>query len=190
VRREDTATELRFFKFRHNANAEALCAILKKSLFMGYYTRVFCKSAEVPSVNMIFSYLNKLGNNSFVPEDYFEDMNSTDWRSFSLKYKTGRLPLLIELNKIADEDSLAKEEIDEFLEEIGSPGFSFNKRKVVSHLKATKYVIASQLATSDIDNDGYNANGEFLKYFADNFEGLIQADGEGFYNDSKLIIPE
>jgi hypothetical protein len=81
-----------------------------------------------------------------------------------------------------------KEEIGEFLEFIGRPGLSFKKRKVIEHLKKTRYIIACQLPTSDIDDDGYDANGDFLTYFVENCGGIIQADGEGFYEGSKLIV--
>jgi hypothetical protein len=157
---------------------------------MGYYTRIFCKSSSIPSISEIISHLNKFGNRTYQIEDYSGLLDSNEWKNFHLKYKEDKLPLLIEINRIYDEDGLAKEEIDEFLEQIGSQGLSLSKRKLIWHLKATNYIVVSQLPTSDIDDDGYNANGEFLNYFASNFEGIIQADREGFYDGSKLIVRE
>ena len=157
---------------------------------MGYYTRVFCKSSEIPSIQQIISHIKNVINDSCTVEDYDDDLNSPNWTNFSLNYKKGKLPLLVEINKLEDDDNLAKEEINEFLEQIGSPGFSFGKRKAISHLEDTKYIVVSQLPTSDIDDDGYRTNGELLKYFADKFKGLLQADGEGFYDGTKLIVKE
>jgi hypothetical protein len=157
---------------------------------MGYFTRVFCKSSNSPSIQQIILHLNNDRQNSCFLEECTKDPNNTSWTNFTLKYKDGKLPLFVELNKLEGEDSLVKEEISEFINDIGRPGFSFTKRKVISHLKQTKYIIVVQIPTSDIDDDGYETNEELLKYFAVNFEGLVQADGEGFYNGTKLIVKE
>ena len=65
---------------------------------------------------------------------------------------------------------------------------SLEKNKVLKHLKNTNYIVATKLPTDDIDDDGYNANGELLNYFVRNFEGMIQADGEGFYEGFEVIV--
>ena len=46
--------------------------------------------------------------------------------------------------------------------------------------------MAAQLPTSDIDDDGYDANGWVMRFFLDDHDGMIQADGEGFYDRDKL----
>ncbi len=48
--------------------------------------------------------------------------------------------------------------------------------------------MAAELATSDIDDDGYDALGNLLAYFVENNGGMIQADGEGFYEGDRLIV--
>jgi hypothetical protein len=47
--------------------------------------------------------------------------------------------------------------------------------------------VAAQLL-GDIDDDGYTAAGVFLSYFVDHCGGLIQADGEGFYERERLLV--
>jgi len=84
-------------------------------------------------------------------------------------------------NLIADEVA----EFKELLEEIkNSPA----KRQVIGHLNQTRFIVACRLPTSDIDDDGYDVNGDFLGYFVDHCEGMIQADGEGFYQGSKVLL--
>jgi hypothetical protein len=84
-------------------------------------------------------------------------------------------------NLIADEVS----DLKELLEEIkNSPA----KRQVISHLNRTRFIVACRLPTSDIDDDGYDVNGDFLGYFVDHCEGMIQADGEGFYQGSEVLL--
>jgi len=157
---------------------------------MGYYTRAFCKSDAKPTLSQILAHINSLGFDFKLQANLSEvEQKTTEWKDFELIYKVGKLPILVECNNVSDEDGLAKEEIEEFIDEIGEAGIlAFNKKKIVRHLQATKYIVVSQLPTSDIDDDGYNANGELLKFFKDNYEGIIQADGEGFYEGTKIIL--
>ena len=152
---------------------------------MGYYTRVFCKSETAPSFKDLHEYMSGL-NSVYRLEGTVDDNNS--WFDFELHYKEGKLAILVELNHINEKGDLGSEEVEEFLEEIGSPGLSLRKIKVIRHLKQTKYIICNQLPTSDIDDDGYSANGEFMKFIVDNYQGMFQADGEGFYENNKIVL--
>lgn len=156
---------------------------------MGYYLRVFCKSDNKPKVKQILDHINSLGYSYKTTTNLTPDeCDSNNWTAFELKYKSNKLPISIEYSQVSDASELAKEEIQEFIEEIGAPGlFSIKKKKIIKHLRETKYIVASQLL-SDINDDGHNANGEFLKYFVNNYEGLIHADGEGFYSNDKIIL--
>ena len=156
---------------------------------MGYYLRVFCKSDSKPKVKQILDHINGLSSGFKTITNLTPgECDSNSWTEFELKYKSSKLPISIEYNQVSGASELAKEEIQEFIEEIGAPGlFSIKKKKIIKHLRETKYIVASQLL-SDIDDDGYNANGEFLKYFVNNYEGLIHADGEGFYSNDKIIL--
>ena len=82
----------------------------------------------------------------------------------------------------------ASEELKEFLAKLGSPGKNRVKKKVVDHLKATRFIVALLLPKGDMDDAGWDANGQILTYFLDHCGALIQADGEGFYEGSKLIL--
>src|SRR5262245_14769558 len=134
---------------------------------MGYYTRVFCKSDQKPSVRQVLDHVRKSGYEFKIESNLVEaDQDSHEWKDFELVYKPNNLPILVEYNDITDEDGLAKEEIEEFLDEIGDAGIlAFNKKKIVRHLQATKYILVAQLPTSDIDDDGYKVTQELLKFF-------------------------
>ena len=155
---------------------------------MPYYVRVFCKSNKIPTVDEVFNFANSQSYNfKLEVVENTLDETETNWTSFEMKYKDDKGPIVVELSMVDDKDEIGKEEIKEFLEEIGSPGLSLKKRKVINHLKGTKYIVANQLL-GDIDDDGYDANGEFLKFFVDNFEGMQHADGEGFYDKDMTIL--
>jgi hypothetical protein len=155
---------------------------------MGYYTRVFCKSDSTPSFSELQNVMSEI--NSGYKLTGTHDDNNNKWTDFEFHYKEGRLPILVDLYWADEEGSLGEEELAEFLETIGSPGLSLKKRKVIKHLKETKYIICNQLPTSDIDDDGYNANGEFLNFFVTKYQGMFQADGEGFYYKNVIILKE
>jgi len=104
-----------------------------------------------------------------------------------LSYKSGKQPIVVECNRDEGTDSLAHQEVAEFTELIGKPGRSAGKRRVLEQIAATKFIVSCQLL-SDIDDDGYEANYQFLSYFVENCHGMIQADGEGFYEADKIIV--
>src|SRR5690242_6286445 len=131
---------------------------------MGYYVRAFCASDKVPTPKELLKYVKSKGISLGLEADGV-DIDSTKWDQVAWTYKEGKLPILMECNRDSSEDGLFREEIDEFLEFIGKPGFSLAKRRVIGHLKESKYIISCQLPTSDIDDDGYDANGTLLTYF-------------------------
>ena len=155
---------------------------------MGYYTRVFCRSQVKPSINDLLENLNLSGYPIERNLD-LENEKAVEWTKFELNYDSERVPLLVEINEVGKLDSLAEEEIAEFLEWIGKPKFfEFKKKKVIQHLNQTKYIVCIQLPTSDIVDKGYEVNGTLMAYLERNFSGMIQADGEGFYYNNRLWL--
>jgi hypothetical protein len=157
---------------------------------MGYFVRAFCTDSKVPELNKVIQWLKQKGKDIELDHQMeMVDTASTNWTSAAIIYKPGKKPILVECNRdIGTEECLLREEINEFLEFIGSPGLSSSKREIIKHLKNTSYVIACQLPTTDMDDDGYETNHYFLNYFVENHGGLIQADAEGFYKGNKIIV--
>lgn len=170
---------------------------------MGYYVRAFCTSATVPTLAAIQSWLRVAGSSVVLddPAHAVEaverampfkpviDLGTAEWSQVAVCYKPGKLPILAECNRRGSgEGDLAQEEIDEFVESVGPPGRSGAKKRVLEHLAKTQFVVACQLPVSDMDDDGYEANGEFLDLFVEECGGMIQADGEGFYDGPRLVV--
>lgn len=155
---------------------------------MGYFTRVFCATKNKPTVQSILDFI--IANGVDVSSNLSgTDLQSKNWGHFELIYDKNKLPLLVELNGLENSDGLAEEELEEFLEFVGIPRFyELKKKKVFAHLKKTEYIVCIQLPTNDIEDKGYDANGELMQYFEKNFSGMIQADREGFYDGSKLLL--
>src|SRR3954471_14424188 len=107
---------------------------------MSYYTRVFCKSDKKPLIGSLLKYIN--ANCDFVVSTDLTDSELSDenWSDFELFYGDSEHPILIEYNYLEDDNGIAREEIDEFMKEIGEPGLIFfsKKKKVIQHLNETK----------------------------------------------------
>jgi hypothetical protein len=157
---------------------------------MGYYLRAFCIEEQVPPLTEIKDKLQSEGCLiEFNKTDGIADLKSLEWTRADLTYQKGKRPILVECNRNnGEKGNMAEGEINEFLEFVGSPGLSLAKRKVIKQLQNTKFIIACQLPTSDINDEGYEKVGEFLKYFVKTRKGMIQADQEGFYEGTKVIV--
>ncbi|MBN1919560.1 MAG: hypothetical protein JW889_16810 [Verrucomicrobia bacterium] len=155
---------------------------------MGYYTRCFCTSTEVPTINTALGALRDRGFNLTAKVDDEAALSSPDWNDFELIYAPERKPILVECNRDDGQESLCRRECAEFIDEFLGPEGSPARDRVAAHLRATRFTIACQLLM-DIDDAGCVASGEFLHYFVEQCGGMVQADGEGFYEGSELILP-
>jgi hypothetical protein len=171
---------------------------------MGYYVRAFCTSSQVPELQETQTWLQKRGSVALIDEPNHAveqaraqiastpiiNLGSSDWEQVAVTYKRGKLPILAECNREdGSEDSLLHEELAEFVELIEEAEPSAARQRVLDHLGKTKFIVACQVPTSDVDDDGYNATGDFLTFFAERCGGLIRADREGFYEGSTLVLP-
>lgn len=157
---------------------------------MGYYARAFCTSPDVPPLRQVLEWAEDRGVGLTIgPGRAGVDLDSPDWREVELVYKQGRQPILCEVNRDdSSDDNLLREEVEDFLESLDDVDDSPDKDRVVQHLRETRFVVASQLLTSDFDDDVYKAINTYLSYFVEHCGGMIQADGEGFYEGDDLIV--
>jgi hypothetical protein len=171
---------------------------------LGYYVRAFCTQPDLPPLAEIQAWLRERGSNAvlYEPDHAVEaaqagsppppilDLSAAEWDQLGITYAPGKSPILAECSQDdGTDDSLVREEVDEFLEFLEDAPRGDAKAQVVRHLKATRLIIACQLATSDIDDRGYAANDQFLEFFVQRCGAMIQADGEGFYQGSTLLLP-
>jgi hypothetical protein len=156
---------------------------------VGSYVRAFCASGDPPPLREVLDFARDQGSLLRLdPEASDAGPDDPGWERVGLLYKDGKLPILLEVNRNDADDSLAHEEIEEFLEFLEDAPRDDGRRKVEDHLRATRFVVAAQLPTSDIDDDGYDANGWIMRFFVERHGAMIQADGEGFYDGDKVIV--
>ncbi len=152
---------------------------------MSYFVRAICTSQTPPSLLVAQQWLRERNSPATIGA---ADLDSPEWDQASLSYKTGKRPILIDCNRDTGKGCLMREELDELFESVEDAEPSPAKKQVLAHLAASRFIVACQLPTSDIDDDGYYANGEFLSFFVQHYGGMIQADGEGFYAGQRLLL--
>jgi hypothetical protein len=156
---------------------------------MGSYIRAFCVGEEVPPITKVVQWLGTRGVVVKVENGDPMKMQSRGWEQVSLVYKEGKLPIIAKCTRMdAKGNGPANEELKGFLERVGAVVKNKVKKKVVDHLKATRFIVGLRLPKGDMDDAGWDANGQILTYFLDHCGALIQADGEGFYEGAKLIL--
>lgn len=170
---------------------------------MGYYVRAFCTASRSPRLADVQEWLRKRGSRAVLdsadhaveasrggtmPSPVL-DLDTPDWEQIAITYKAGKLPILAQINRERDDRGVLREEIAEFSKLLSDAAPEAARMRVLAHLRATTFIVACQLPTSDIDDDGYRANGDFLEYFVQHCGGLMQADGEGFYEGVRVILP-
>jgi len=152
---------------------------------MGYYIRAFCKSASIPTLVEVEASLRR--TLPFVRFDTDDPRDSARWRNAEFFYDEKKSPIVVEINVDEGPESLLQAERQEFIDELAELEGSDATARVAEHLRGAKYIVSCRLL-SDIDEGGYEANGQLLDYFVANHDGLIQADGEGFYEGSELTV--
>lgn len=155
---------------------------------MPYYVRAFCTSGDVPAISKVLEVVLAGGVAVTAELDDEISLSSADWEQCWLNYGIEKQPIVVECNMDEGEGSLCKDECAEFIEKLNELKDSPSRNRCINHLKKVKFIIVCQLL-SDIDEEGFTVNDAFLDYFVDHCGGMMHAEGEGFYDNGKLIVP-
>jgi hypothetical protein len=147
---------------------------------MSYFLRAFCTSADLPPLRKVFEWAESEGVRL---EATSVDDDTAEWQQAEIVYRPGRQRFVAE----ADTDEVLREEVEEFIESLEDADDSREKQRVLDHLERSNAVVAVQLLGHP-DADGHRAATTFLTYFVAHCGGLLQADGEGFYDGDRLIV--
>jgi hypothetical protein len=150
------------------------------------YVRVFCTSAEIPTINEVLNFVASKGIQLKVSPGSETDTGTTPWGFIYLSYQDEQPAFTARL--IITTNSAPEDELGDFIDAIedvaeGIPG----QHKVLQHLKATKYYVSILLSTNFEKRD-WQAIAHFLSYFTTLCGGMIQNDAEGFYDGRKILL--
>jgi len=174
---------------------------------MAYYMRAFCTSSKVPSLNEVFGWSAdrkkfKSEGIEFALDPIVEvEPTSSEWNQAALRVMLqGESVLDDSLLVDVDRDDgnptcLFHEEVEEFIEMtesdfINNPDATQQHKeagkRIIDHLKQSKYVVSCQIPSSELDDEGhyewYSPALSFLRCFVQYCGGIVQTDdGEWFF---------
>lgn len=156
-----------------------------------FFTRVFCLRKESPPLGLLIEFLKARGATPIIPSEVNEKLlNSWNWVGLELGYAKDRKPILLTcVRKGGAQEDIYKTDIEGLLHFVESHHEDDNWR-VVDQLRACRFYIATILDKNDISEEGYDFNGWILQFFQENCDGLVQIDGQGFFNAEGEIILE
>jgi hypothetical protein len=155
---------------------------------VAFYMRVFCAIDRIPALEHALEYLQS--REILLEPEAGTSIANRQWSDATLRDAQGGAQVRLQCSRVNpdDPDDLAGMEIREFLNRIGRPGFSGAKRRVIKHLQTARAVIACKFPPGPRDQQTIRPHLELLRYFSSKCDGLMQVDGEGFYDKSNQLV--
>jgi hypothetical protein len=149
--------------------------------------RSFCTSDEVPPLRHVLEWARAAGVELSLAGP--PDADASDWDAAEIAYGSETQPvMLVEVNR-AERDAVFADELDEFRESLEDAKVSPAKRSVLEQLDATRTIVAVQLLLGGGQGErALDAASTLLRFFVEHCGGMIQADGEGFYEGEQLLV--
>lgn len=154
---------------------------------MPHAMRVFCRKATVPTPGEILQALSAAKLPAQLEPDAAVDLENPNWEQLQIVIAPGHAPLIVDRD-CEGNGSHVRDEVREFLDVLEAAPNSGAKREVAAQLKRTKQVVCLEVPTSDIDPTGWAVAHALVRLLVKTSDGLLQADGEGFYRGNDLIL--
>jgi hypothetical protein len=156
-----------------------------------FFTRVFCLRKEPPPISLLIEYLKARGASPIIPSEVNEKLlNSWNWVGIEIGYAREKKPILLTcVRKGGAQDDIFKQDVEGLLHYVESFREIDNWR-VVDQLRGCRFYVANILDKNDITEEGYDFNGWILQFFQENCDGMVQIDGQGFFDENGEILFE
>ena len=156
---------------------------------MSFYVRVFSLAEDFPSLNALCDELLEEGYEfATSPGKEEPEFKEPNWDNIVFQYNEDNKPIHLERNTIHDEDTLFKEELKEFLDEVKVMPYSKGQKKAVEVLKNAVQIYAFEL-DEDLTEEGWEFLETMLDFLCDATDGYVQVDEEGIYDqEGKLLV--
>ena len=156
-----------------------------------FFTRVFCLRKEPPPISLLIEYLKARGATPIIPSEVPEKLlNSWNWVGMEIGYAKDKKPILVTcVRKGGAQDDIFKQDIEGLLNFVETHREIDNWR-VVDQLRGCRFYIADVLDKNDITEEGYDFNGWILQFFQENCDGMVQIDGQGYYDENGELLFE
>ena len=156
-----------------------------------FFTRVFCLRKESPPLALLIEFLKAKKLTPILPKEVDDKLlNVWNWVGVELTYNKDRAPILLTCVR---KDSAQGEIFDQDIQ--GLLNFAEAHREldnwqVVDQLRGCRFYVATILDKNDITEEGYDFNGWILQFFQENCNGMVQIDGQGFFDAEGEVLLE
>jgi len=165
--------------------------------------RVFCIASTLPSLRDCLGFAAGAGEGVILAIDIDDiaavDADSSSWSAVRLLYREDASPLAVTVTRDADTAPDFRRTLQHFLAVLDG-NTDAQASTVRAHLAATRAIVTVALPALPVDPDQtdetYETNEDalesvawFTRIFVEQYGGLLQADGDGFYDrDNDLIL--
>jgi len=168
---------------------------MQKGAIVSYYTRVFSKNSQFPSLDELSERLRAdhpdyrltLEEGSLDESSFDESSEDEAWESLLLAGTDGVEVAILERNPVSD-GSLGQDEIAEFLEDLADAQPETNVAWLIEYLEEVKTIYTFQHLQGSETVDGSNALHALRTALWERGEAILQADLEGFTNEEGYHI--
>ncbi|HYE82590.1 MAG TPA: hypothetical protein VEG39_10565 [Clostridia bacterium] len=156
---------------------------------MSFYVRVFSQVEDFPSLYAICDELKDSGYEfATSPGKGEPEFEETDWRNMVLQYDESSKPIEMDRDTKEHEESVFKEEQEEFLEAIKKLPYGKGQKKALEIVKNAEQIYAFEV-DEDITEEGWDFLECILDFICDATDGYVQVDEEGIYDkDGELLV--
>jgi len=156
-----------------------------------FFTGVFFLRKESPPLALLIQFLKAKKLTPILPKEVDDKLlNVWNWVGVELTYNKDRAPILLTCVR---KDSAQGEIFDQDIQ--GLLNFAEAHREldnwqVVDQLRGCRFYVATILDKNDITEEGYDFNGWILQFFQENCNGMVQIDGQGFFDAEGEVLLE
>lgn len=149
--------------------------------------RVFTRSPRVPSPQAIADYLRGRRFEARVESGVYS-RGYEGWRRLHLFYAEGRSPLVLERQPLHG-DAPLPDRLRALMDATATAPDSRDKRRILEFLAQASQVFELSLPL-DFDRGAGRRliSSELLNYLQKESDGLIQVDGEGYFDRNRVIL--
>jgi hypothetical protein len=154
---------------------------------MPYWMRVFCRKSAAPTPGEILEALSTAKLPAQLDPEADIEPSDPHWEQTAFVI-AGDGGLLVVDRDVGPRGEAVVEEVAEFLLQTRRSPSSKARDRIVEHLKDTKQVFCLQVPTSSIDPTGWAVAHAVMRFLVASCDGLVHADGEGFYHGNDLVL--
>jgi hypothetical protein len=159
---------------------------------MAFSTRVFCTEGTAPTLTELLGWQRQHGTPVvLVSGGAAADLLSPFWSAAEVSYDPDEDPFMLFCHHATDPVGAARlrEEVGDFIADLGDLPESDERARVLAHLEATRFVLVVEFPEDGVGPSGYEANGWMMSLFVERAGGMVQCDGIGFYDaDDEIIL--